>query len=162
MREAVLAELGLMPLWQLRPLPAGAAENKLPCTLSADGELIVVKVLRENGTSGWVLMSEEITGDATILFANMLRAMRLRQVETMPLEYAELSETITSHGVQWVWLMGEAIVHLILDTELSLPLSSQVSNWQNLPVLMSSHPRELLLGPQEKAGLWSAWCAHFV
>ena len=162
MREAVLAELGLMPLWQLRPLPAEAAEKALPDMSSAVGELIVIKVLGENGVPGWILMCEEITGEATLLFANMLRAMRLRQVETMLFAYAQLSETVVSNGVQWIWLMGEAVVSRIFDKALQLPLSNHVSTWQNLPVLISSHPREFLLRPQEKAALWSAWCTRFV
>lgn len=162
MREAVLAELGLMPLWQLRPLSAQAANNALPDMALAVEELIVIKVLGEKGVPGWVLMSEEITGEATILFANMLRAMRLRQVETMPLEYARLSVTVASNDVQWVWLMGDALVPLLIGSERSLPLSNQIPTWQNLPVLMSSHPQKLLLHPQEKAGVWSAWCNHFM
>ena len=59
MREAVLEELGLMPLWRLRPIsecvPESIVQNSESLT-SAGAELTVVAVLRADGAPGWVLM----------------------------------------------------------------------------------------------------------
>ena len=153
MYEAILEELGLMPVWQLRPKLAAAHE------LLADAELMVINIQREDGVRGWVVMSEGLAEDAAVLFANMLQAMHLRQDETMQLAYAQLLEPANNGGVQWVWLLGESLAQRMLATESSVAVSSQpILQWQNLPVFVSTHPRELLLRPQEKAIVWARWC----
>lgn len=146
MREAVLEELGLMPLWQLRSavdvMPDVSAPDQELDALTGT-ELTVITVLREDGAPGWVLMGDALADEAAVLFTNMLGAMRLRQSETRQVAYAQLNQALATSRVQWVWGVGETAA--ALET--------------GLPVFVSVHPRELVSKPQLKSEVWANWCS---
>lgn len=157
MHEAILEELGLMPLWQLRQqtMNAPVIAGSLPIST----ELIIVPVRREDAAPGWVVMDEPLPDDAAVLFANMLRAMRLHQADSMQIADVQLRDMVISYGVSWIWLVGEGVAQRVLETTSPLAaLSAEVLQWQHLPVFVSLHPRELVLRPQDKAGVWVGWC----
>lgn len=148
MREAVLDELGLMPLWRLRSL-AGAMPDALvqseEFSIPADAELTVVDVLRADGARGWVLMQKAPVDEAAILFSNMLNAMRLRETGSRLIDYTRLSESMASGDVQWLWLAGEISAHPVFESGVS--------------IFVSVHPGELMTRPLAKAELWADWCS---
>ncbi|ARU31361.1 hypothetical protein CAP31_06480 [Sulfuriferula sp. AH1] len=150
MREAVLEELGLMPLWRLRPISETVPDAILQSSESltpADVELTVVDVLRADGAHGWVLLEKALTGDAAVLFSNMLDAMGLRKTGLRQINYARLNESVTASGVQWLWVVGEkAARHM---SESGVPLS----------LFVSVHPDELVIKPLAKAEVWAGWCS---
>lgn len=147
MREAVLEELGLMPLWRLRPIsecvPERIVQNSESLT-SAGAELTVVAVLRADGAPGWVLMEKALTDDAAVLFSNMLNAMRLRKTGVRQIDYALLSEAVTASGVQWLWAAGE--------------MTAWYKPENSVPLFVSVHPDELMARPLVKAEIWADWC----
>lgn len=148
MHEAMLEELGLMPLWQLRSKPVPVTQR-----------LTVLEVQAVDGSLGWLLMEETQAEDESTLLSNMLRAMYLQQRTSRQLEEALLPDAIKNTQVQWVWILGESLAQRLLLTLSSVvDESRQVLQWQNLSAFASLHPRELLLCPQRKAELWAAWC----
>lgn len=162
MHEVILEELGLMPLWQLRTTSAVMADTAPPVAIEsvAGAELLAITVQRENGVPGRVLMDKVMSADAATLFVNMLQAMHLRQLDSVQLDYAQLSDSVNRGAVQWLWLMGDALAQRMLDTESSVAeLSQQAVYWQSLPVFVSQHPDVLLLRHQEKSGVWAGWCS---
>lgn len=147
MREAVLEELGLMPLWRLRPI-SEAVPDIFPETESLipmAAELTVVDVLRADGARGWVLMEEVLAGDAVVLFSNMLNAMRLRKTGIRQIDYARLSESMITSGVQWLWVTGE--------------MAARHTSESGVPLFVSVHPDELVAKPLAKAEVWADWCS---
>ena len=148
LREAVLSELELMPLWRLRSSSGGLVSVPL-------AELTAVTLLRADGTAGWLLLAEPLVGDAAVLFANILRAMRVQQGASVQIESARLATAVVRNGLSWLWLMGETVTQNVL----ALPLAAASGQrWQGLPVLLSEHAQTLLAQPAGKAKLWMDWC----
>lgn len=147
MREAVLDELGLMPLWRLRSLAEAmpdALVQSEESSIPADAELTVMDVLRADGARGWVLMQKAPVDEAAVLFSNMLNAMRLRKTGSRLIDYTRLSESMASGDVQWLWQAGEIAAHPVFES--------------GVPVFVSAHPGELMARPLAKAELWADWC----
>ncbi|MDR3392805.1 MAG: hypothetical protein P4L77_13840 [Sulfuriferula sp.] len=158
MREAILEELGLMPLWQLRRSADETADAAAPA-LGIVADLTVVSVSHDNGLAGWILLDEALSGDEMVLFANLLQAMRLRQAGIAEFAYAGLPQAAEASQTQWVWVMGVKLAQQMLENDLpAVELVRQSWRWQGLPLFASARPRELILHPQDKAGLWAGWC----
>lgn len=148
MHEAILEELGLMPLWQLR--------SKL---LPIQQLVTVFEVQAVDGGLGWLLMDAALAEDESALLINMLRAMYLQQRASQQLEEALLPDAVNNMQVQWVWILGESLAQRLLKTvESVVDGSPQILQWQNLPVFASLPLRELLLQPHKKAEVWAGWC----
>jgi hypothetical protein len=158
MREAILEELGLMPLWQLRRSAAADAEVIEPAA-DTGSALTVVSVSRDNGPAGWILLDEVLAVDAAVLFTNMLQAMHLHEVGTMQCTYDGLPAAAVESQPQWLWVTGATLAQRMLKSDTpAAGLIRQTWRWQDLPVFVSARPRELLAHPQDKAEVWAGWC----
>ena len=148
LRETVLSELELMPLWRLRDKSAESVSEPL-------AELTLVVLSRVDGASGWLLIAEPLADDAAVLFINILRAMRLQQGASRRITSAQLAAEVAGNEVSWLWLMGAAVAQSVM----ALPLAAAVrQQWQGLPVLLSEHAQVLSVQPAAKAKLWADWC----
>ena len=133
MREAILAELGLIPLWQIRPVQA----------VPQAGEYIVIALLRDDGKSGRLVMNAPLTENTASLLANVLASFRLQAVsspQTASADFTELPAEVT-----WLWLAG-------------VPLT-QCRMVANMPVFVSVGLTDVVGNATQKSTLWADWCA---
>jgi hypothetical protein len=131
MREAILAELGLMPLWLPR------AEQS-----QATGNYLAVVLQRNDGKLGWCVTATPFTGDAEILFANVcegLELQRLTEPQAVDNSFMHLPEE-----VEWLWLSG--LQRDKCDIVADMPVFESVGIFE-----LASHAAL-------KAKLWADWC----
>jgi DNA polymerase III psi subunit len=130
MREAILAELGLMPMWQLRPTQMVDAPVYTAMSLQSD-----------DGKLGWLLLSEALTAETEQLLMNILAACQLTALSAPQ----QLSADMLSIDDTWLWLAGVQAVSGMVE---------------NKALFMSVSLPYLLAHPAYKAMLWTDWCAY--
>ncbi|NOT17735.1 MAG: hypothetical protein HOP20_06670 [Sulfuriferula sp.] len=130
MREAILAELGLMPMWQLRP----------PQTVVAP-VYTAMSLQRDDGKLGWLLLSEALTAETEQLLMNILAACQLTALSAPQ----QLGADMLSIDDAWLWLAGVQTVGVMVE---------------NKQAFVSVSLSDLLAHPAYKAVLWTDWCAY--
>ncbi|MHB0989995.1 MAG: hypothetical protein ACYC3O_01420 [Burkholderiales bacterium] len=144
--NAVLAELELLPLWQLRAARCIPAHQGF-------GPLTAMPVSTRQGAEGWALLSRPLDGDEETLFTNLLFAMKLRYGDNIAVDPEKLLEEGGRGRISWLWLIGEATASLLDTTS-----SAVVPAWKDLAVFVSAHPAEMLSQPELKSKFWVDWC----
>lgn len=132
MREAILAELGLMPLWKIRPTPVVAQA----------GAYVAIALQRDDRKSGWLVMDTPLTEDAASLLTNVLAAFKLQMVGAPQTVTPDLTEL--TGDIAWLWLAGVQ--------------PAQCSIVANMPVFTSVGLPDVVGNAMQKATLWADWC----
>ncbi|BBP00442.1 DNA polymerase III subunit psi [Sulfuriferula nivalis] len=131
MREAILAELGLMPLWQIRAEQPQAAM-----------EYAAIVLQRDDGITGLFVTDASWADDVEILFTNVCDALRVQKLVDPQTVSNDL--TLSSGDVGWLWLAGVQKDECVISAD--------------MPVFTSVKMGELVGNAELKAGLWSDWC----
>ncbi|HET9114225.1 MAG TPA: DNA polymerase III subunit psi [Burkholderiales bacterium] len=146
--NAVLAELELMPLWQLRTARCNPDRR-------ISGPLTAMPVSTRQGAEGWALVSRPLDEEEKALFMNLLFAMKLRCGEDISVDHAKLQAEAAAGRISWLWLIGKDAVSMLGMTS---PAESPM--WQELTVFISAHPAEMLSHPELKREFWGNWCRY--
>lgn len=170
--ESVLRELELLPVWKLRaPLPttlaphnsdqlpqAEPADNSVIENIVVDNEVTINKaaVLIFSDDKKWLfVLPEVLTGESAELFNNILRALKIKPAQTAHSQ--QLTQDID--GASVVVTMGEIAAHLLLNTAQTLTdLRGKLHLVNNVPVIVTYHPDELLQHLPHKAKTWEDLC----
>jgi DNA polymerase III psi subunit len=131
MREAILAELGLMPLWQVR------AEPSQPVA-----QYVAIVLQRDDGKTGLFVTDPSWADDVEILFTNVCDALSMQKLVDPQTVTNDL--TLSSAEVGWLWLAGVQKDECVISAD--------------MPVFTSVKMGELVGNTQLKAELWADWC----
>jgi DNA polymerase III psi subunit len=131
MREAILVELGLMPLWQIRAEQPQAAM-----------EYVAIVLQRDDGKTGLFVTDASWTDDVEILFMNVCDALRVHKLVDPQIVSNDL--TLLASEAGWLWLAGVQKDACVIAAD--------------MPVFTSVKMGELVGNAQLKAGLWTDWC----
>ena len=158
-REDVLRELELLPVWQLRVPAVLAVEipqknpevQKIAEATVAEASYCVV--VSDDKKWAFVLM-QTLTGSAQVLFNNILLALQLNKTHT---------ETLTNlrnlTDVKVIVAMGETVSQQLLNSSESLEqLRGKVHLFENVPLVVTYHPDDLLQQLANKANMWDDLC----
>ncbi len=158
-REDVLRELELLPVWQLRVPAVPAVE-----ILKKNTEVKKIAEVTLAETSYYVVVSDDknwafvlpqiLTGTAQVLFNNILLALQLNKTHT---------ETLTSLSnladVKVIVAMGETASQQLLNSSESLEqLRGKAHMFENVPLIVTYHPDDLLQKLANKANMWDDLC----
>lgn len=160
-REDVLRELELLPVWQLRA-PLSVAE---PIAENVPMVEAVIEVAKEN-TSLELIVSDDKKwifiypadrmdiGLQGILFNNILHALKINKSHKILLENISEAKVVIA--------MGEIAAQQLLKTTESIEqLRGKTHVYQNIPLIVTYHPQELLQHLQNKAKTWDDLCMAF-
>ena len=162
-REDVLRELELLPVWQLRVPTVSPVEIVQKIT---EAQKIAEATVTE--TSYYVVVSDDkkwafvfsqaLTGTAQILFNNILLALQLNKTHTETA--ANLAGLLASLAdVKVIVAMGEAASQQLLRSSESLEqLRGKVHVFENVPLVVTYHPDDLLQQLANKANMWDDLC----
>jgi uracil-DNA glycosylase len=162
-REDVLRELELLPVWQLRAplklvelptdLPAKAAPIVEVAIEAARVELIV------SDDKKWIFAypaDRMDIGLQSILFKNILLALKITKTNTMPLE------NLADSGASVIIAMGETVAQQLLNSTESLEmLRGKTHVYENIPLIVTYHPSDMLQHLPNKAKTWDDLCMVF-
>ena len=177
-REDVLRELELLPVWQLRAPATRKVEvaqkiNDVKTEVKADVKTDIktieiieqAAVLAAPETSYYLVGSDDnnwafvlpqaLTGAAETLFNNILLALQINQTHTKTL--ANLA------GVKVIVAMGESVAQTLLRVNESLeklrgkPHIFEHTD-ENIPLVVTYHPNDLLQHLSLKANMWDDLC----
>ena len=156
-REDVLRELELLPVWQLRvPIvsPVEIIQKITEATVTETSYYVVV-----SDDKKWAFVfSQALTGTAQILFNNILLALQLNKTHTETA--ANLAGLLASLAdVKVIVAMGEAASQQLLRSSESLEqLRGKVHVFENVPLVVTYHPDDLLQQLANKANMWDDLC----
>ena len=176
MRDAILQELELTPLWRLRrpvaivddaDVSAAVATMGWDALRAAYPEMTGVGDVRAE----WVFAGFDVTGDsdAARLFDAMLGALQLQrdkgvfllpvQAENSPGTRAVLLRQLALLRPRVVLALGQQAAHSLLDTDAPLgSLRGRVHDCMGTPLVVSFHPDDLLKAVLSKALAWEDLC----
>lgn len=172
MREDVLRELELLPVWRLRAPNAAPIEFvQKPAEAQKSTEVKAVEIIEKpqipfvTEKSIYVLVSDDkkwafvlpkaLTGEAEALFNNILLALQVNKTHTETL--ANLA------NVKVTLAMGEAVAQKLLasaDTieQLRGKTHAFENDAGNIPFVVTYHPNDLLQHLASKANMWDDLC----
>ena len=162
-REDVLRELELLPVWRLRAPSVSPGEvvqkntevQKIAEATIAETSYYVVV----SDDKKWAfVLSQSLTGTAQILFNNILLALQLNKTHTETL--ANLAVLLASLvNVKVIVAMGEAASQQLLSSSESLEqLRGKVHVFENVPLVVTYHPDDLLQQLANKVNMWDDLC----
>ena len=164
-REDVLRELELLPVWRLRAPSVSPGEvvqkntevQKIAEATIAETSYYVVV----SDDKKWAfVLSQSLTGTAQILFNNILLALQLNKTHTETLaNLAVLLASLVNVNVKVIVAMGEAASQQLLSSSESLEqLRGKVHVFENVPLVVTYHPDDLLQQLANKANMWDDLC----
>ena len=167
-REDVLRELELLPVWRLRAPNASSVEltQKL-VEVQKNTEVVVAESIEKpqlspvTESSYYLLVSdnkkwafvlpEALTGRAEALFNNILMALHINKTHTETLTHLTDAKVIVA--------MGAVVAQNILVSTDSLEqLRGKAHMLENVPVIVTYHPNDLLQHLANKAKMWDDLC----
>jgi len=157
-REDVLRELELLPVWKLRA-PLKVAE------LSVEQVPVIVEVAIAETTSyectisddkKWVFVcpaSRAPIASQSTLFNNILHALKIEKTNQVQLEsFANIEASV-------IIAMGETTAQQLLNSTESIEsLRGKTHQLQNLSLIVTYHPNDMLQDFQLKAKTWEDLC----
>ena len=166
-REDVLRELELLPVWQLRVpavSPVEVVQKKAEVTRVKITEISQSALELVAETSYYVVVSDDkkwafvmpqgLTGTAQHLFNNILLALQLNKTHTVAL--TNLSNLA---DVKVIVAMGEAASQQLLNVSESLEqLRGKAHVFENVPLVVTYHPDDLLQHLANKVNMWNDLC----
>ncbi len=168
-REDVLRELELLPVWQLRA-PLKLAESVIEKAVNiAPPEVVIKAVSLEliiSDDKKWIfaypagrmdIASQARTGmleSSGILFRNILLALTISKTNKIQLENMTETSVIVA--------MGETAAQQLLNSAESIEqLRSKIHVYQNIPLIVTYHPQDILQHLSNKAKTWDDLCMAF-
>jgi DNA polymerase len=157
-REDVLRELELLPVWQLRaPLKVSEPITEKAQIVEAAIEAVTVNTSLEFITSDdkkWFFACPADRMDIGLqgmLFKNILHALKINKINKATLE------SITEASV--IVAMGEIAAQQLLNSAESIEqLRSKTHIYQNIPLIVTYHPQDMLQHLPNKAKTWDDLC----
>lgn len=157
-REDMLRELELLPVWQLRVPTVSPVEvvqkntevQKIAEDTVADTSYYVV--VSDDKKWAFVLL-QALTGNTQVLFNNILLALQLNKTHT------ETLTNLSNLNIKVIVAMGEAVSQQLLSTSESLEqLRGKVHMFENVPLVVTYRPDDLLQQLANKANMWDDLC----
>ena len=165
-REDILRELELLPIWTLRtPLPTQViAESTQPVLIVetenklTENTLTTTAVLIHSDDKKWAfVLPAALTGQAVDLFNNILHALNISRTQTIVTK--QLTQELADLGASMLVAMGETVVQQLLASTQSIEhLRGKLHTVNNLQVIVTYHPDELLQHLPNKAKTWDDLC----
>ena len=167
-REDLLRELELLPVWKLRVSKASPVElvQKLVET-QKNTEVKVAEIIEKpqllpvteksvyllvSDDKKWAFMlPEALTGEAEALFNNILLALHINKTHTETLANLTNAKVIIAMGEQ-------AAQQLLNSTESIESLRGKAHVVENVPLVVTYHPNDLLQHLANKAKMWDDLC----
>ncbi len=167
-REDVLRELELLPVWRLRAPKASPVEftQKL-VEVQKNNEVKVTEIIEKpqlspvTEKSVYLLVSDDkkwafvlpeaLTGEAEVLFNNILLALHINKTHTEILAHLTSAKVIVAMGEQ-------AAQQLLNSTESIESLRGKAHVVENVPLVVTYHPNDLLQHLANKAKMWDDLC----
>ena len=157
-REDMLRELELLPVWQLRVPTVSPVE-----VVQKNTEVQKIAEVTVAETSYYVVVSDDkkwafvllqaLTGTTQVLFNNILLALQLNKTHT------ETLTNLSNLNVKVIVAMGEAVSQQLLSTSESLEqLRGKVHMFENVPLVVTYRPDDLLQQLANKANMWDDLC----
>ena len=166
-REDVLRELELLPVWRLRAPKASPVEltQKL-VEVQKNTEVKVAEITEKphlllvTEKSVYLLVSDDkkwafvlpeaLTGEAEALFNNILLALHINKMHTETLAHLANAKVIVA--------MGAVARSLLASTDSLEQLRGKAHVVENVPVIVTYHPNDLLQHLANKAKMWDDLC----
>ena len=182
-REDVLRELELLPIWTLRaPLPNQATAESMQAVPVEAAALNIVEpakieqvpieqaviepspavsipaVFITSDDKKWAfVLPAELTGQATDLFNNILRALHINKTQTIHTQ--QLVKELANLEVGVIVAMGEEMAQQLFASAQTLEnLRGKIQTVNGLPIMATYHPNELLQYAFNKAKTWDDLC----
>ena len=163
-REDILRELELLPVWQLCapvPLQAQPAETvpvvnpiitepaKAPCAQNAFN-------LTLSADKRWAFImpaSPDLTALQSSLFNNILLALKIDKTNTT------LLTNLVGVEAKVIIAMGETTAQQLLNSTESIELlRGKTHTFENIPLIVTYHPHDMLQNLANKAKTWDDLC----
>ena len=167
-RDDVLRELELLPVWRLRApnvSPVDLAQK--PVKTQKNTEVKVAESIEKphllpvTEKSVYLLVSDDkkwafvlpevLTGEAEALFNNILLALHINKTHTETLVHLTNAKVIIAMG-------EEAAQQLLNSTESIESLRGKAHMVENVPLVVTYHPNDLLQHLANKAKMWDDLC----
>jgi uracil-DNA glycosylase len=160
-REDVLRELELLPVWQLRA-PLKVAEPVIEIAPIAE---VAIEIANANisleliisDDKKWIFACPATLMDIGLqsdLFNNILHALKVSKTNKVALENISEAKVIIA--------MGETAAQQLLNSTESLEqLRGKTHNYQNIPLIVTFHPQDILQHLPNKAKTWDDLCMAF-
>ena len=162
-REDVLRELELLPVWQLRvpivsPVEIVQKITEVQKTAEATVAETSYYVVVSDDKKWAFVLSQALTGTAKILFNNILLALQLNKTHTETvINLAGLLVSLAD--VKIIVAMGATASQQLLSSSESLEqLRGKVHVFENVPLVVTYHPDNLLQQLANKANMWDDLC----
>ena len=172
-REDVLRELELLPVWRLRvPAISTVEVVQVNTEVQKNVDVIVAEITEKllsvpelvAETSYYVVISDDkkwafvlpqaLTGKAQILFNNILLALQLDKTHI-----EAFTKVSNLADVKVIVAMGEATSQQLLKASESFEqLRGKIHVFENVPLVVTYHPDELLQHLANKANMWDDLC----
>ena len=167
-REDVLRELELLPVWRLRTPNASPVEltQKL-VEVQRNAEVKVAEIIEKpqllpvteasyyllvSDDKKWVfVLPEALTGEAEALFNNILQALHINKTHTETLADFTSAKVIVAMGAA----AGQS---LLASTDSLEQLRGKAHMVENVPLVVTYHPNDLLQHLANKAKMWDDLC----
>jgi len=167
-RDLYLEEMGLGQRWLLRSRVEQGVSATQPvseASITADAN---EEVSAAATTADWMLVGavehaasepdgEAFPGPAGKLLDAMLAAIDLQRHQNVRLVTCNslINKEILQRGPRLVMAMGESAAHSLLATDASIDsLRGRVHRYQELALIVTYHPADLLRRPADKAKAW--------
>lgn len=175
-REELLRELELLPVWQSRnpaqpPVAAvmpksdaraDAVETGAVPETQAEQSKVVAPPLHQfrlvvSEDAQWaIVLDKQHSAESEVLLQNMLKAVDVNIAQ-------DVADATTDHLKQYVTkvivVMGELEAQTLLnETQALSQMRGKMHQYQNIPVIATYSPSELLLNLDNKAKAWEDLC----
>jgi DNA polymerase III psi subunit len=157
-RDLYLEEMGLGQRWLLRARERH--ENAVPEAAASQAAPLAAQVV----TADWLVIgppAPDSVADGTAPAGKLLLAM-LRSIDLEPPQNVRLAsinslinKEILQGEARLVLVLGQSAAHSLLATAAGIEaLRGQVHRYQDLPLIVTYHPEDLLRSPMDKAKAW--------
>ena len=169
-REDMLRELELLPVWQLRaplqakpqlveatpiqvaePVQAPSVEAAFSLTVSSDKKwAFIMPASPDLSTSQACTGMIESSG---MLFSNILQALKIDKTSKSVLT------SLVDIEAKLIIAMGETAAQALLNSTQSIEtLRGKAHTFENIPLIVTYHPHDILLNLANKAKTWDDLC----
>ena len=167
-REDVLRELELLPVWSLRAPNASTVElTRKLVEVQKNTEVKVAEIIEKpqlspvTEKSVYLLVSDDkkwafvlpeaLTGEAEVLFNNILLALHINKTHNETLAHLTSAKVIVAMGAA----AGQS---LLASTDSLEQLRGKAHVVENVPLVVTYHPNDLLQHLANKAKMWDDLC----
>ena len=159
-REDVLRELELLPVWQLRtPLKLAELPTDLPEKVAPILEVAIEAAHVElivSDDKKWIFAypaDRMDTASQSILLKNILFALKITKTSSIRLK------NLADIDAKVMIAMGEMVAQQLLNSTESIEsLRGKIHIYENIPLIVTYHPQDMLQHLPNKAKTWDDLC----